>query len=165
MGIKRFWYLATSGLILLAFLMSCTFSGMSDLEFAKGLMKDSTDPMGLSDDYTKSKSSGSPGGDDPIQIDPDPKIPPDEGQYWIIFTNYTPGFAPNSVVNGTVEVTLSYNLISEPQTATLYFVGDLTVSGEHEGIYQFKATLIIDSNGDYTYSGEITIDGTKHQIG
>jgi hypothetical protein len=163
MMVKRVLFISAAGAILIALLMSCTTPGMSDVEFAKELMVGSAEDTGLYDDSMTSKSDGSTGGEPPIQIEP---IPPDPGLYSITFTNYTPGFAPNSVVNGTVVVTLSFDQYPDPQTLTIAFDGELFVKGEHAGTYIFDAELIIDlSTGEYTYSGDITIDNKVYKTG
>jgi len=160
---KKVLFLAAAGLTLLAFLISCTVPGMSDVEFAKELMVESADATGLYEASAGSKSDGSTGVEPSIQIVP---APPDPGRYSIVFTNFTPGFAPNSVVNGTVEVTLAFDQVPEPQTLTVAFDGELTVEGEHAGTYIFQAELIIDlSTGEYTYSGDIIIDNKVYKTG
>lgn len=161
--VKRVLFLSAAGVFLIGLLMSCSMPGMSDLEFAKELMAESADATGLYEDPMASKSGGSTGGEPPIQIVP---IPPDPGPYSIIFTNYTPGFAPDSVVNGTIEVTLSFDQYPDPKTLTIAFDGELTVVGEYAGTYYFTAEIIIDlSTGEYTYSGDIVIDGKVHKTG
>jgi hypothetical protein len=161
--VKRVLVISAAGAVLIAFLMSCTTPGMSDVEFAKELMVGSAYDTELYDDSPAGKSGGSTGGESSIQIDP---IPPDPGPYSITFTNYTPGFAPNSVVNGTVEVTLSFDQFPDPQTLIIAFEGELFVKGEHAGTYIFDAELIIDlSTGEYSYSGDITIDNKVHKTG
>ena len=161
--VKRVLFLSAAGVFLIGLLMSCTMPGMSDLEFAKELMAESADATGLYEDPMASKSGGSTGGEPPIQIDPLPSGP---GPYSITFTNFTPGFAPDSVVNGTVEVTISFDQYPDPQTLTIAFDGELIVVGEYAGTYLFSAELIVDlSTGEYSYSGDIVIDGKVHKTG
>ena len=144
---------------LVGLLISCTLSGMSDVEFAKELMVESTDATGLYDTSAGSKSGGSTGEGLTIQIDLPDGNPPDTGPYIVTFTfdDFTPGFAPNSLVNGVLTATITLDLDNE--LVTIVFDGDLTVAGEHSGEYIYDAVLVIDlSTGEYTYSGDIVID-------
>jgi hypothetical protein len=84
----------------------------------------------------------------------------------IIFADYTPGFASNSLVNGVLTASVRLDLDSETPTVTIVFEGDLVVTGEHAGEYFYDATLIIDlTTGEYTYSEYIIIDGKVHKTG
>ena len=51
------------------------------------------------------------------------------------------------MVNGTVEVTISFDQDPDPHTLTIAFDGELIVVGE------------------YSYSGDIVIDGKVHKTG
>ena len=163
---KRILLLAAAGLILLGFLMSCTLSGMSDVEFAKELMRESADATGLYPEPVsgKSGSSGAAGLTFTISL-PDGN-PPETGPYIVTvgFDDYTPTFAPNSLVNG--ELTLEVTLDLDNEMVTILFYGELVVVGEHGGTYEYDARLIIDlSTGEYKYAEDIMIDGDVHKTG
>jgi hypothetical protein len=162
---KKAFFMAGAGLILLAFLMSCTLSGPSEVEFAKDLMKESADTTadttGLYDKPVIGKT-GTPTGDAlTIDIHLPPGNPPETGPYIVTLTfdDYIPACAPNSIVRGVLVATVTLDLDGEPPTVTIVFDGDLIVFGEHSGDYYYDAVLIIDlSTGEYTYSGDIVID-------
>ena len=68
------------------------------------------------------------------------------------------------MVNGTLTAKVTLDL--ENELVSILFEGDLMVAGENAGHYEYAATLIIDlSTGEYTYSGDITIDGKVHKTG
>jgi len=150
-------------LFLLGFLMSCDLSGMSDVEFAKALMEESADSTGLYSAPSKSAGFGDDGLT--ITIDPVPDNPPLNGPFEVTFTftNYTPPFAPNSIVNGSLTADIIYD--PDAQTVTIAFEGNLTVVGEHAGEYLYSAQLIIDlATGEYEYSGTVRIRDTVHEV-
>ena len=163
---KRILIFTAVVLALVGLMISCTISGMSDVEFAKELMVESADATGLYDTSAGSKS-GSPVGEGlTITIDLLDGNPEETGPYIVTLTfdDFTPGFAPNSLVNGVLTAVVTIEI--ENELVTIIFDGQLTVVGEHAGIYYFSANLIIDlSTGEYTYSGEITIDGKVHKTG
>jgi hypothetical protein len=165
---KRIFFLAAAGLALFALLMSCTIPGMSDVEFAKELMAESADATGLYEASGAGKSGGSTADTLTITIDLPTGNPPDTGPYMVTFTfnDYTPGFAPSSLVNG--ELTPEVSLDLENKLVTFSFDDNdvLIVTGENAGTYTFDVTLIIDlSTGQYTYSGEIVIDNKVYKTG
>ena len=83
-----------------------------------------------------------------------------------MFDDYTPSFAPNSLVSGTLVVEIILDLDSENPSVALHFEGNLTVVGEHGGTYRYDADLTIDlSTGEYEYSEYIEIDGKVHKTG
>ncbi len=156
--------LATVGsLILLVFLMSCELSGMSDVEFAKALMEGSADSTELYSPPSKSFGSGENGLTwDIVSYSEDP-----EGTYnWEIiftFTDYTPPFAPNSIVNGSLTAYVAID--TDEQIVTIDFDGSLAVVGEHAGDYLYTAQLVIDlATGEYEYSGQVRIGDTVHEV-
>jgi len=160
---KRILIFAAVVSALVGLLISCTLSGMSDVEFAKELMVESTDATGLYDTSAGSKSGGSTGEGLAIQIDPPPLA---TGPYIVTFTfdDFTPSFAPNSLVNGVLTAAVTIDIDNE--LVTIVFDGDLTVAGEHSGEYIYGAVLVIDlSTGEYTYSGDIVIDDKVHKTG
>lgn len=168
MMVKRVLFISAAGMILIGLLLSCTFSGMSDLEFAKELMVESADATGLYEDPLASKSGGSAADTLEITIDLPAGNPPETGPYIVtfVFDNYTPSFAPNSLVSGTLVVEVLLDLDSENPNVALHFEGDLTVVGEHGGIYRYDADLTVDlSTGEYSYSEYIEIDGKVHKTG
>ena len=155
--------LAAVSLILLGFLMSCEQSGISDVEFAKALMEETSDSTNL---YTPPSKSVGPGDNglswEIVSYQEDPG-----GTYnWEItftFTDYTPTFAPNSIVNGSLTAYIALDTIN--QIVTIDFDGPLTVVGEHAGDYLYTARLVIDlATGEYEYSGEVRIGGTVHDV-
>jgi hypothetical protein len=154
---------AAVSLILLGFLMSCELSGVSDVEFAKALMEEASDSTEL---YSPPSKSLGPGDDGlTITVVPVPENPPLNGPFVVTFTftDYTPTFAPNSIVNGslTAYVALDTGL----QTVTIDFDGPLTVVGEHAGEYLYTAQLIIYlATEEYEYSGKVRIGGTVHDV-
>jgi len=156
--------LATAvSLILLGFLMSCELSGMSDVEFAKALMEESADSTEL---YTAQSKSVGPGDSGlTITIDPLPGDPPLNGPFVVTFTftDYTPSFAPNSIVNGILTADITVDTGAE--TVTIAFYGTLTVDGEYAGEYIYTAQLIIYlASGEYEYSGQVRIRDTVHEV-
>jgi hypothetical protein len=151
---------AAISLILLGFLMSCELSGMSDVEFAKALMEEASDSTGLYSPPGKSAGSGDSG-----LVITIPDNPPLDGPFDVLltFTDYTPPFAPNSIVNGSLTAYVAIDTIN--QTVTIDFDGSLTVVGEHAGEYLYTAQLVIDlATGEYEYSGEVRIGGTVHDV-
>jgi len=165
---RKILYFGAGGLILLGLLMSCTISGMSDVELAKELMKESADATGLYPEPVGSKTFSSKGAGLSITIDLPDGNPPETGPYTVTLTfdDYIPSFAPNSLVNGVLTATVWLDLEPSIRTVTIAFYGDLIVMGEHEGTYHFEAELIIDlSTGEYGYSEYITIDGKKYKTG
>jgi hypothetical protein len=151
--------------ILIGFLMSCMFSATSDVELAEELVKESSEVTKQATaefkEPVEDKPCSSPGEQYPIQILLPEDNPPIPGPYQIIFTNFTPAFAPNSLVNGELEATITFGSDPENPTLTLRFEGELIVTGEHEGTYSIDASRIADlSTWEYTYSYYIiTIDG------
>ncbi len=154
---------AAISLILLGFLMSCELSGMSDVEFAKALMEGSADSTEL---YSAQSKSGGPADDGlSISILPLSVEPPGPYIYEVTFTftDYTPSFAPNSIVNGSL--TADVTIDTDADTVTIAFYGTLTVDGEHAGEYIYTAQLIIYLNtGEYEYSGQVRIRDTVHEV-
>jgi hypothetical protein len=155
---------AAISLILLVFLMSCELSGMSDVEFAKALMEGSADSTELYSPPSKSFGSGDNGLIwDIVAYSEDPV-----GTYnWEIlftFTDYTPPFAPNSIVTGSLTAYVAID--TDEQTVTIDFDGGpLTVVGEHAGDYLYTAQLVIDlATGEYEYSGQVRIRDTVHEV-
>jgi len=165
---KRVLFITAAGVILIGLLMSCTLSGMSDVEFAKELMVESADATGLYEDPIASKSGGSSGDTLEITIDLPEGNPPETEPYIVtfVFDDYTPSFAPNSLVSGTLVVEIILDLDSENPSVALHFEGNLTVVGEHGGTYRYDADLTIDlSTGEYSYSEYIEINGKVHKTG
>jgi hypothetical protein len=149
-------------LILLTALLSCSMPGMSDVEFAKGLMKESSDSSGL---YTPPGKSAGPAG---LTIVPVSYIEDPAGvhnyELTLVFDHYVPDFAPNSDVSGDLTVNVVYDENNE--TVTIVVSDTLTVAGEHKGVYRFNnTTLTIDLvTGEYEYSGTVTIVDTVHDV-
>jgi hypothetical protein len=168
---KRVVFATAAGVILIGFLMSCTFSGISDVEFAKELVKESSEATKeATTEFTepvKDNPDSSPGEQYPIQIVLPEDNPPIPGPYQIIFTNFTPAFAPNSLVSGELELTITLSSDPYNPTVTLQFEGELIVTGEHEGTYSIDVSLVVDlSTWEYTYSYYIiTIDGREYKSG
>jgi len=163
---KRIFFFAAAGLILLGFFMSCTLSGISDVEFAKELMKESAAATGLYPEPVSSKSGSSAGEGLTFTISLPDGNPPQTGPYIVTFTfdDYTPTCAPNSLVNG--ELTLEVTLDLDNELVTILFNGELVVVGEHAGTYEYDARLIIDlATGEYKYAEDIMIDGNVHKTG
>ena len=166
--VKRVLFLSAAGVFLIGLLMSCTMPGMSNVEFAKELMAESADATGLYEDPMASKSGGSSGDTIEITIDLPEGNSPKTGPYiaTFVFDDYTPSFAPNSLVSGTLVVEIILDLDSENPSVALHFEGNLTVVGEHGGTYRYDADLTIDlSTGEYSYSDYIVIDGKVHKTG
>jgi hypothetical protein len=150
-------------LILLGFLTSCNLSGMSDVEFAKALMEESADSTGLYSAPSKSAGLGDDGLS--ISIVPISVEPPGPYIYQVTFTftDYTPTFASNSIVDGSLTADITIDMDAE--TVTVDFSGTLSVNGEHAGEYIYTAQLIIYlATGEYEYSGKITTGGTVHDV-
>jgi hypothetical protein len=149
-------------LILLTSLLSCSMPGISDVEFAKGLMKESADATDL---YTPPGKSALPAG---FSIVPVSYLEDPAGvhnyELILVFDNFVPNFAPNSSVSGELTVSIVYDENNE--TVTIVVSETLTVAGEHEGVYRFNnATLTIDLvTGEYEYSGTVTIRDTVHDV-
>jgi hypothetical protein len=154
---------AAVSLILLGFLMSCELSGMSDVEFAKALMEEASDSTGL---YSPPGKSAVPDDDglswDIVSYLQDP-VGTHNWEITFTFTDFTPPFALNSIVNGSLTAYVVYD--TNAQTVTIDFDGSLTVVGEHAGEYLYTARLVIDlATGEYDYSGEVRIGGTVHDV-
>ena len=154
---------AAISLVLLGFLMSCELSGMSDVEFAKALMDESGDSTEL---YSAQSKSGGPADDgltwDIVSYLEDP-VGIHNWEITFTFTDYTPSFAPNSIVNGSL--TADVTIDTDAETVTIAFYGTLTVDGEHAGEYIYTAQLIIYLNtGEYEYSGQVRIGSTVHEV-
>ena len=154
---------AAVSLILLGFLISWDLSGISDVEFAKALMEESADSTGL---YSAPSKSALPDDDglswDIVSYFEDP-VRTHNWEITFTFTDYTPPFAPNSIVNGTLTTEITFD--TDAQTVIVTFNGSLIVTGEHEGDYIYTAQLIIYlDTGQYDYSGKITIGGAVHDV-
>jgi hypothetical protein len=150
---------------LLALLLSCTLSGMSDIEFAKALIKETADTTGVYP--TQGKSAGPGDSGISFTINPIPEDPPLNGPFDVTFSfsDFSPSFAPNSTVSGEIVATITYDPNPDNPSVTVEFQGTLTVDGEHAGSYRFEATLYIDLvTGEYEYSGTVTIRETVHDV-
>lgn len=153
---------SAAALILFGMLMSCAMPGISDVEFAKELMKESAD---YTNTYTPPGKSAGSGG---LTIDLVSHIQEPPGvhnfELILIFDEYVPSFASNSSVSGELAVSIVYN--ENDQTVTIVVSETLNVEGEHEGLYRFNdATLTIDLvTGEYEYSGSVTIRDTIHDV-
>jgi hypothetical protein len=153
---------AVVSLILLGFFMSCELSGTSDVEFAKALLEESSDSTGL---YSPPGKSAGPGDGLSFSIVPLSIEPPGPYIYEVTltFTDYTPLFASNSIVNGILTAYIAID--TDAQTVTIDFDGSIVVTGEHAGEYLYSAQLIIHlDTGEYEYSGKVTIGGTVHDV-
>jgi len=154
---------AAISLILLGFLMSCELSGMSDVEFAKALMEGSADSTELYSPPSKSFGSGDNGLTWDIVAYLEDPVGTHNWEILFTFTDYTPSFAPNSIVNGSL--TADVTIDTDADTVTIAFYGTLTVDGEHAGEYIYTAQLIIYLNtGEYEYSGQVRIRDTVHEV-
>jgi hypothetical protein len=164
---KNVLFVTAAGLVMLALLISCTLSGTSDLEFAKELMRESAGATGVYSDPMASKSGGSTAEGLTITVEPrDPGAPATEPYViTITFDDYTPRFAPNSLVNGVLTAEITIEPDPDNPSVSICFLGNLTVEWEHAGSYDFEATLTIElSTEEYMYSGDITINGKVYKI-
>jgi hypothetical protein len=159
---KKLLFGSVIGLSLLGLLMSCTLSGMSDVEFARALTEESADATNLYPEQSKTVPA-----DDGlvILIQSTGEDPTGVYNYEVTFSfsNYTPPFAPDSIVEGELTGTVAFDAVQE--VVTVVFEGHLTVQGEHAGDYYFDSTLVIYlATGEYEYDGSVKIGDTVHDV-